>query len=213
MSEAQTLEEQALRPRRAHAPTVRQAGDAEELLESYLHDMRRFGRLTTAQELELAHHVAAGEHWARQQLIEANLPLVIAIARHCSHTGVPLLDLIQEGNPGLMRAAEKFEAGRGCRFGTYATLWIRQAVSRAATKQSHLIELPEQDARKRTRMTVLRRGAWSGGSSSSWYRKSNAKSLMHMQHQQPHQIKTQQNQHQSKTQKQNTTLPRISHPR
>ncbi len=145
MSEAQTLEDLASRPRRAHAPTARQA---EDLFESYLHDMRRFGRLTPAEEIELAHHVAAGEHWARQQLIEANLPLVIAIARHYSHTGVPLLDLIQEGNLGLMRAAEKFEAGRGSRFGTYATYWIRQAVSRAATKQSRLIQLPELVARR-----------------------------------------------------------------
>jgi RNA polymerase primary sigma factor len=104
--------------------------------------------LTQAQELELAHHVAAGEQWARQQLIEANLSLVIAIARHYSFPGVPLLDLIQEGNLGLMRAAEKFEARYGCRFGTYATFWIRQAVSRAAIKQSHLIQLPEEVAKR-----------------------------------------------------------------
>jgi RNA polymerase primary sigma factor len=148
MSEAQTLEDQAPLPRRAHAPTARQAGDAEDLFESYLHDMRRFGRLTASEELELAHHVAVGEQWARQQLIETNLPLVIAIARHYSLPGVPLLDLIQEGNLGLIRAAEKFEAGHGCRFGTYATFWIRQAVSRAATRQSHLIQLPEEVARR-----------------------------------------------------------------
>jgi RNA polymerase primary sigma factor len=110
--------------------------------------MRRFGRLTLAEELELAHHVAAGEQWARQQLIEANLPLVIAIARHYSRSGVPLLDLIQEGNLGLIRAAEKFEAGHGCRFGSYATFWIRQAVIRAATKQSRLIHLPEEVAKR-----------------------------------------------------------------
>jgi RNA polymerase primary sigma factor len=148
MSEIQTLEELACRPRRAHAPTARQAGEAEDLLESYLHDMRRFGRLTPAEELELAQHVAAGEQWARQQLIEANLRLVIAIARHYSCPGVPLLDLIQEGNLGLLRAAEKFEAEHGCRFGSYATFWIRQAVSRAATRQSRLIQLPELVARR-----------------------------------------------------------------
>lgn len=148
MTEAQTFEDQAPLPWRAHAPTAWQVGDAADLFESYLHDMRRFGRLTASEELELAHHVAAGEYWARQQLIEANLPLVIAIARHYSLPGVPLLDLIQEGNLGLIRAAEKFEGQRGCRFGTYATFWIRQAVSRAATRQSRLIQLPEEVARR-----------------------------------------------------------------
>ena len=148
MSETQTLENLACHPRRAQAPTVRQAAETQDLLESYLHDMRRFGRLTAAQEVELTHQVAAGSHWARQLLIEANLPLVIAIARHYSHSGVPLLDLIQEGNLGLIRAAEKFEAGHGSRFGTYATWWIRQAISRAATKQSRLIQLPEEVAKR-----------------------------------------------------------------
>ena len=147
-SRAQTLEDQASRPRRAYAPTVQQAGDAQDLFKSYLHDLHRFDRLTLAEEIELAQQVAEGSHWARQQLIEANLGLVIAIARHYSRPGVPLLDLIQEGNLGLMRAVEKFDAGRGCRFGTYATFWIRQAVSRAATKQSHLIHLPEHVARR-----------------------------------------------------------------
>ncbi|OLB60448.1 MAG: hypothetical protein AUH94_07750, partial [Ktedonobacter sp. 13_2_20CM_2_54_8] len=144
MSEAEILQDLPSRPRPDRAPTARQAGDAEDLFESYLHEMRRFGRLTPAEEIELAQRVAAGDEWARHQLIEANLRLVIAIARQYSHTGVPLLDLIQEGNLGLMRAAEKFDAQRGCRFGTYATWWIRQAVNRAAINQSRLIHLPEQ---------------------------------------------------------------------
>src|SRR5947209_15260079 len=120
---------------------------SEDAFQSYLHEMRRFGRLTLAEEIELAQRVAAGDEWARHQLIESNLRLVIAIARQYSHTGVPLLDLIQEGNLGLMRAAEKFDGQRGCRFGTYATWWIRQAVNRAAINQSRLIHLPEQVAR------------------------------------------------------------------
>ena len=144
MSEAEILQDLPSRPRPDRAPTARQAGDAEDLFESYLHEMRRFGRLTPAEEIELAQRVAAGDEWARHQLIEANLRLVIAIARQYSHTGVPLLDLIQEGNLGLMRAAEKFDGQRGCRFGTYATWWIRQAVNRAAINQSRLIHLPEQ---------------------------------------------------------------------
>ena len=129
------------------APAPSMVGTTEDAFQSYLHEMRRFGRLTLAEEIELAQRVAAGDEWARHQLIEANLRLVIAIARQYSHTGVPLLDLIQEGNLGLMRAAEKFDGQRGCRFGTYATWWIRQAVSRAAAEQSRLIHLPEQVAR------------------------------------------------------------------
>ncbi|TMD47938.1 MAG: RNA polymerase sigma factor RpoD/SigA [Chloroflexi bacterium] len=140
MSEAEILQDLPSRPRPDRAPTARQAGDAEDLFESYLHEMRRFGRLTPAEEIELAQRVAAGDEWARHQLIEANLRLVIAIARQYSHTGVPLLDLIQEGNLGLMRAAEKFDAQRGCRFGTYATWWIRQAVNRAHSSLADTLE-------------------------------------------------------------------------
>jgi len=94
MSEAEILQDLPSRPRPDRAPTARQAGDAEDLFESYLHEMRRFDRLTPAEEIELAQRVAAGDEWARHQLIEANLRLVIAIARQYSHTGVPLLDLI-----------------------------------------------------------------------------------------------------------------------
>ena len=129
MSGAERLQKLPSRLRPDGALTARKAGD---LFESYLYETRRFGRLTPAEELELAQRVAAGDEWARHQLIEANLRLVIAIARHYSYTGVPLLDLIQEGNLGLMRAAEKFDGQRGCRFGTYASWWIRQAVNRAA---------------------------------------------------------------------------------
>src|SRR5207245_3678651 len=80
---------------------------------------------------------------ARRKLVQAKFRLGIAIAHRYTGTSVPLLDLIQEGNLGLMRAAEKFDYRRGCRFGTYATFWIRQAVSRAADEQSRLIHLPD----------------------------------------------------------------------
>ncbi len=129
-------------------PAPSMVGTTEDAFQSYLHEMRRFDRLTPAEEIELAQRVAAGDEWARHQLIESNLRLVIAIACQYTSTGVPLLDLIQEGNLGLMRAAEKFDPRRGCRFGTYATWWIRQAVSRAAAEQSRLIHLPEQVARR-----------------------------------------------------------------
>lgn len=134
--------------------TVRQTTGAEDAFQSYLHDIRGLGLLTHAEEIDLAQRAAAGDDLARRKLIESNLRLVIAIARRYTSTGVPLIDLIQEGNLGLMRAAEKFDYQRGCHFGTYATWWIRQAVSRAAGEHSRLIHLPEHVA---TRLRKVRR--------------------------------------------------------
>jgi RNA polymerase primary sigma factor len=135
---------------------VRQALGSEDAFQSYLRDIRGLGLLTHEEELELARRAAEGDELARRKLIESNLRLVIAIARRYTSTGVPLVDLIQEGNLGLMRAAEKFDYRRGCHFGTYATWWIRQAVSRAAGEQSRLIHLPEHVA---TRLRKVRRVA------------------------------------------------------
>ncbi len=136
------------------AAATRQATGSEDAFQSYLRDIRRFGLLTHAEEIDLARRAANGDELARRRLIESNLRLVIAIARRYTSTGVPLIDLIQEGNLGLMRAAEKFDYNRGCHFGTYATWWIRQAVSRAAGEQSRLIHLPEHVA---TRLRKVRR--------------------------------------------------------
>jgi RNA polymerase primary sigma factor len=126
----------------------------EDAFHSYLQDIRGLGLLTHAEELDLARKAAEGNEQARRRLIEGNLRLVISIARRYTSTGVPLIDLIQEGNLGLMRAAEKFDYRRGCHFGTYATWWIRQAVSRAAGEQSRLIHFPEHVA---TRLRKVRR--------------------------------------------------------
>ncbi len=133
---------------------TRTATGAEDAFQSYLRDIRRYGLLTHQEEIDLAQRAGAGDEKARRRLIESNLRLVIAIARRYTSTGVPLIDLIQEGNMGLMRAAEKFDYQRGCHFGTYATWWIRQAVSRAAGEQSRLIHLPEHVA---TRLRKVRR--------------------------------------------------------
>jgi RNA polymerase primary sigma factor len=135
---------------------TKQATGAEDAFQSYLHDIRGLGLLTHEEEIDLAQRAAAGDERARRKLIESNLRLVIAIARRYTSTGVPLIDLIQEGNLGLMRAAEKFDYQRGCHFGTYATWWIRQAVSRAAGEQSRMIHLPEHVA---TRLRKVRRVA------------------------------------------------------
>jgi len=140
--------------RRVRATTPRQALGSEDAFQSYLRDIRGLGLLTHAEEVDLARRAAAGDELARRKLIESNLRLVIAIARRYTSTGVPLIDLIQEGNLGLMRAAEKFDYRRGCHFGTYATWWIRQAVSRAAGEQSRLIHLPEHVA---SRLRKVRR--------------------------------------------------------
>jgi RNA polymerase primary sigma factor len=135
---------------------ARQAIGSEDPFYSYLCDIRELGllKLTPDEEIDLARRAAAGNDLARRKLIESNLRLVNAIARRYISTGVPLMDLIQEGNLGLMRAAEKFDYRRGCHFGTYATWWIRQAVSRAAGDQSRLIHLPEHVA---TRLRKVRR--------------------------------------------------------
>ncbi len=136
------------------ASDTKQAIGTEDAFQSYLRDIRSLGLLTHSEEIELAQRAAAGDERARRRLVECNLRLVIAIARRYTSTGVPLIDLIQEGNLGLMRAAEKFDYQRGCHFGTYATWWIRQAVSRAAGEQSRLIHLPEHVA---TRLRKVRR--------------------------------------------------------
>src|SRR5260221_4471010 len=130
------------------------ADGSEDAFQSYLHDIRGLSLLSHEEEIILAKRGQAGDTRARRRLIEANLRLVIAIARRYTNSGVPLIDLIQEGNLGLMRAAEKFDWKRGCHFGTYATWWIRQAISRAAGEQSRLIHLPEHVA---TRLRKVRR--------------------------------------------------------
>jgi RNA polymerase primary sigma factor len=131
-----------------HATAVRRATGSEDAYQSYLQDIRErdLHRLTPDEERELAQRAAAGNTLALHKLVESNLRLVIAIARRYTSAGVPITDLIQEGNLGLMRAAEKFDYRRGVHFGTYATWWIRQAVSRAAADQSCLIHLPEHVA-------------------------------------------------------------------
>jgi RNA polymerase primary sigma factor len=156
IGENDTLEELTLRERRTRSASARMVQGSEDAFQSYLRDIRGLGLLTHAEEIELARSAAAGDEMARRKLIESNLRLVIAIARRYTSTGVPLIDLIQEGNLGLMRAAEKFDYRRGCHFGTYATWWIRQAVSRAAGEQSRLIHLPEHVA---TRLRKVRRVA------------------------------------------------------
>ena len=108
----------------------------------YFQEMGKVPLLTGVEEVSLARRIERGDAAARQKLIESNLRLVVSIARRHVGRGMPLLDLIQEGNLGLMRAVEKFDYRRGFKFSTYATWWIRQAITRAMADQSRTIRVP-----------------------------------------------------------------------
>jgi RNA polymerase primary sigma factor len=108
----------------------------------YLSEISRIPLLGREEEAALARRVRAGDERAKAQLTEANLRLVVQVARRYLNRGLPLPDLIEEGNLGLMRAVEKFEPERGTRFSTYATWWIRHAVVRALANQARMIRLP-----------------------------------------------------------------------
>jgi len=109
---------------------------------NYLREIGRVPLLKTDEEYELAKKVAEGSREAKQKLIEANLRLVVSIAKRYIGRGLPFLDLIQEGNKGLIRATEKYDYQRGFKFSTYATWWIRQAITRAIADQARTIRIP-----------------------------------------------------------------------
>lgn len=108
----------------------------------YLRDLRKLPIMTFEEEREVAGRIAAGDRDARRRMIEANLRLVVKIAKRYANEGISYLDLIEEGNLGLIRAVEKFDAGRQCRFSTYATWWIKQSIERAIANQSRTIRVP-----------------------------------------------------------------------
>ncbi len=114
----------------------------DDAVKQYLKEIGRYPLLKGEEELYLAERIANGDDNAKRKLIEANLRLVVSIAKRYSSQGLPLLDLVQEGNMGLMRAAQKFDYKRRNRFSTYATWWIRQAISRAIAEHSRTIHIP-----------------------------------------------------------------------
>ncbi len=111
-------------------------------LDTYLEEIRNFPLLDEEQETELARRVQAGDEEARKKMIESNLRLVVHLAKHYQNRGLPIEDLIEEGNLGLIRAVERFDPKFNCRFSTYAVWWIRQYMSRALISQSKIIRLP-----------------------------------------------------------------------
>lgn len=113
-----------------------------DVTQKYLNDIGRHSLLTAEEELALTRRVREGEFAARQEMVERNLRLVVSIARHFMNRGLPLLDLIEEGNLGLMHALDKFDPERGFRFSTYASWWIRQGIERAVLNQGRLVRLP-----------------------------------------------------------------------
>jgi RNA polymerase primary sigma factor len=131
--------------RNSTARRTAREGSAEfstDALQLFLKDIGKIDLLTAAQEVELAKRIERGDHGAKQEMVEANLRLVVSIAKKYRNQGLPFLDLIQEGTIGLVRAAEKFDHRKGFKFSTYATWWIQQAVTRALADKARTIRMP-----------------------------------------------------------------------
>jgi RNA polymerase primary sigma factor len=121
---------------RAKSPT------GEDPVQLYLRSIGRIKLLTATEEIELARRIVTGDMLAKKRLVQSNLRLVVSVAKKYQGRGLPFLDLIQEGNVGLIRASEKFDAERGYKFSTYATWWIRQGITRALADKSRTIRVP-----------------------------------------------------------------------
>ncbi len=119
-----------------------QEAETSEPLKIYLQEIGQIPVLSEEEEKELGRRIAQGDETARERLAEGNLKLVVSLAKHYKGRGVPLLDLIQEGNMGLMHAAEKFDYQKENRFSTYAAWWIKEAMMRAIDQQSREIRVP-----------------------------------------------------------------------
>lgn len=114
----------------------------EDSVQLYLRSIGRIKLLSATEEIELARRIGKGDEIAKKRLVQANLRLVVSVAKKYQNRGLPFLDLIQEGNLGLIRAAEKFDPERGYKFSTYATWWIRQGITRALADKSRTIRVP-----------------------------------------------------------------------
>ncbi|WP_073962376.1 sigma-70 family RNA polymerase sigma factor [Mediterraneibacter gnavus] len=131
--------------------------DMTEPLKIYLKEIGRIPLLTAEEELELGRQIAAGDTEARRKMEEANLRLVVAVAKHYAGKGMQFMDLIQEGNIGLMRAVEKFDYTKGSKFSTYAVWWIKEAILRALDSQSREIRVPVRVAQNMNKISRTER--------------------------------------------------------
>jgi RNA polymerase primary sigma factor len=131
-----------------------------DALQLFLREAGRHELLTPAQEVALAKRIETGDREAKQAMIQANLRLVVSIAKNYRNQGLPFLDLIQEGTLGLIRAVEKFDWRRGFKFSTYATWWIRQAVARALADKARTIRMPVHIVERMQKMSRAERNLW-----------------------------------------------------
>jgi RNA polymerase primary sigma factor len=142
-------------------PSVQTTLSSTGVSETYIAEINKFPLLTVAQEIALARRIAKGDQRARQTMIESNLRLVLKIAKGYADCGLPMSDLVQVGNEGLMAAVERFRPDKGAKLSTYAQFWIRQRIRRALTEQTRCVKIPagtSQNIRKlvktRDEMTV-----------------------------------------------------------
>ena len=139
------IEPEALKPagrRRGRKEDREKETTATDSVKVYFSGIKKFSLLTSDEEKTLARKIARGDNEARRMMIEANLRLVVNIAKRYLNRGLPLQDLIEEGNIGLIKSVERFKATKGCKFSTYATYWIKQAIERAIANQSSIVRLP-----------------------------------------------------------------------
>jgi RNA polymerase primary sigma factor len=143
----------APRTKLAAPPSRLQAGSSDPVYHLYLRELGQIPFLTAEEENALARSAQQGDELAREKLIKSHLRLVVKVARDYEGFGVPLLDLISEGNIGLMKAADKYDADRGARFASYAIWWVRQSVRRALATQLRTIRLPSHAEEKLIRLS------------------------------------------------------------
>src|SRR4051794_24032629 len=141
---------------------VGEGGEIGNTLQAYLREIRRAPLFTPQEEFDMAVRARQGDFKARQLMIERNLRLVVSIAKNYLGRGLPMTDLIEEGNLGLMHAIEKFEPERGFRFSTYSSWWIRQHIERAIMHQARLVRLPVHVVRELNQVLRARRALETG---------------------------------------------------
>ena len=162
LSDEPKVDEPAAEQRQAPPPPAAATPQetTTDALQLFLREAGRHQLLTAAQEVELAKKIERGDMQAKQHMIQANLRLVVSIAKNYRNQGLPFLDLIQEGTLGLIRAVEKFDWRRGFKFSTYATWWIRQAVARALADKARTIRMPVHIVERLQKMNRAERTLW-----------------------------------------------------